>query len=48
MSNPLGQNLLDGGCPFYKIYATKCGYLGVGNLEPKFFTEMVKALELSP
>lgn len=32
MENKRGQNILDGGAPFYAIYPTKQGFLGVGNL----------------
>ena len=35
-------NLLDGGAPFYRCYATKDGRaLSVGPLEPQFFAELV-------
>jgi alpha-methylacyl-CoA racemase len=36
------QNLLDGGAPFYRCYATRDGRsLAVGPLEPQFFAELV-------
>lgn len=42
-----GENLLDGGCPFYDAYETKDGgYMAVGALEPHFFRELVKGLGL--
>ena len=35
-------NLLDGGAPFYDVYATRDGrYLAIGPLEPQFFSEFV-------
>ncbi len=46
LKNPLGYNLLDGGAPFYSLYICKQGILAVGNLEPKFYQEMVKGLKL--
>jgi alpha-methylacyl-CoA racemase len=46
LRNPLGKNLLDGGAPFYSLYPCKGGTLAVGNLEPKFYQEMVKGLKL--
>jgi alpha-methylacyl-CoA racemase len=42
-----GVNLLDGGLPYYDVYQTADGrHLSVGALEPKFFTELVRLLEL--
>jgi alpha-methylacyl-CoA racemase len=42
-----GQNLLDGGAPFYRCYETKDGlYMAVGAIEQKFFIELLKKLEL--
>ena len=44
---PRGENLLDGGCPWYAVYETKDGrYVAVGALEPQFFRELVKGLGL--
>ncbi|KAL8922790.1 MAG: hypothetical protein Q9172_003424 [Xanthocarpia lactea] len=44
---PRGQNLLDGGCPWYDVYACKDGaYMAVGALEPHFFRRLVQGLEL--
>ncbi|MBF4161110.1 CaiB/BaiF CoA transferase family protein [Nocardioides acrostichi] len=38
-------NLLDGGAPFYDIYATSDGrHMSVGSLEPQFFAELVRLL----
>ena len=42
-----GVNLLDGGLPYYDVYATSDGrHLSVGPLEPQFFAELVRLLEL--
>lgn len=42
-------NLLDGGAPFYRCYATKDGRaLSVGPLEPQFFAELVTLAGLPP
>jgi len=44
---PRGENLLDGGCPFYYVYECKDGgYMAVGALEPKFYRELVRGLDL--
>ena len=44
---PRGENLLDGGCPFYDVYASKDGgYMAVGALEPQFFAILIKSLDL--
>lgn len=44
---PRGLNLLDGGCPYYDVYKCKDGgYMAVGALEPQFFTNLVRGLEL--
>ena len=32
MTKKSGNNILDGGAPFYAIYSTKQGLLAVGNL----------------
>lgn len=46
-NNGRGNNLLDGGCPYYDTYATKDGgYMSVGALEPQFFAVLVKGLGL--
>lgn len=40
---PRGQNLLDGGCPFYTTYKTADGeFMAVGALEPQFYQLLVK------
>ena len=42
-----GQNLLDGGAPFYDTYrASDGGYLAVGSLEPPFYAALLKGLGL--
>jgi len=42
-------NLLDGGAPFYRCYATRDGRaLSVGPLEPQFFAELVALAGLPP
>lgn len=42
-----GTNLLDSGAPFYDVYETSDGlWMSVGALEPQFYDEMVKLLEL--
>ena len=46
-NKPRGENLLDGGCPFYDVYECKDGgYMAVGALEPKFYRELVHGLHL--
>lgn len=43
--HPRGENLLDGGSPFYDTYETKDGkYMAVGALEPQFYAALVKGL----
>jgi alpha-methylacyl-CoA racemase len=42
-----GNNMLDGGAPFYDTYqASDGGYLAVGSLEPQFYAALLKGLEL--
>lgn len=42
-----GANLLDGGCPYYGIYATADGgYMAVGALETRFYAEFLHLLGL--
>ncbi|KAM0346042.1 hypothetical protein ACHAPU_005803 [Fusarium lateritium] len=42
-----GNNLLDGGAPFYDTYETSDGkYMAVGALEPQFFAALLKGLGL--
>lgn len=45
--NRPGENLLDGGCPWYDVYECKGGgYIAVGALEPKFFVELLRGLAI--
>ncbi|KAI0884449.1 CoA-transferase family III [Annulohypoxylon maeteangense] len=45
--HPRGENLLDGGCPFYDTYETKDGkYMAVGALEPQFYAALLQGLGL--
>ncbi|MGZ8742789.1 MAG: CaiB/BaiF CoA transferase family protein [Nocardioides sp.] len=40
-------NLLDGGAPFYDLYETSDGrHMSVGALEPQFYDELLKGLDL--
>jgi alpha-methylacyl-CoA racemase len=42
-----GNNLLDGGAPFYRTYLCKeGGYMAVGALEPKFYEKFLEGLGL--
>ncbi|XP_021551730.1 alpha-methylacyl-CoA racemase isoform X2 [Neomonachus schauinslandi] len=44
---PRGQNLLDGGAPFYTTYKTADGgFMAVGALEPQFYKLLIKGLGL--
>ncbi len=44
---PRGTNLLDGGAPFYDTYETADGrHITLAALEPKFFAQLVSALDL--
>lgn len=46
-STQRGVNLLDGGAPFYDVYATADGSaVSVGCLEPKFYAELLRLLDL--
>ncbi|WP_127501016.1 CaiB/BaiF CoA transferase family protein [Actinoplanes solisilvae] len=43
-----GENLLDGGAPFYDTYRTSDGgYMAVGALEPPFFQALLDGLDVS-
>jgi len=43
-----GNNLLDGGAPFYDTYETADGkHVAVGALEPKFYEELIERLGLA-
>lgn len=45
---PRGQNLVDGGCPYYRVYECKDtgNYMAVAALEPKFFEELSRGIGL--
>jgi alpha-methylacyl-CoA racemase len=44
-----GENLLDGGAPFYDVYETAdAKYVAIGALEPRFWSVLAEKLELSP
>ncbi|XP_069348744.1 alpha-methylacyl-CoA racemase isoform X1 [Eulemur rufifrons] len=46
-AQPRGQNMLDGGAPFYTTYKTADGeFMAVGAIEPKFYKLLLKGLEL--
>ncbi|CZR69059.1 probable alpha-methylacyl-coa racemase [Phialocephala subalpina] len=46
-NQPRGENVLDGGCPWYDTYGTKDGkFMAVGALEPQFFSALLKGLGL--
>lgn len=43
------ENLLDGAAPFYRAYQTiDGGFIAVGALEPRFYTELLVTLGLDP
>ena len=43
-----GDNILDGGAPFYRTYATQDGqYLAVGAIEPKFYAAFRRSIGLA-
>ncbi|KAI5200300.1 CoA-transferase family III [Aureobasidium subglaciale] len=44
---PRGENVLDGGCPYYDTYECKDGgYMAVGALEPQFFAQLIEGLNI--
>jgi alpha-methylacyl-CoA racemase len=46
-SETRGDNILDGGAPWYGVYETKDGkYVSIGAIETRFFEELVTRLEL--
>ena len=46
-NEPRGENLLDGGAPFYQVYETADGgYVSVGAIEPQFYALLIKGLGL--
>jgi alpha-methylacyl-CoA racemase len=43
-----GSNLIDGGAPFYGVYETAdAKYITIGCVEPKFYRELLRRLELT-
>ncbi|HYN57980.1 MAG TPA: CaiB/BaiF CoA-transferase family protein [Rubrivivax sp.] len=47
MNEQRGDNLLDGGAPFYDTYETADGrYVSIAAIEPKFFAEMAQRIGL--
>jgi alpha-methylacyl-CoA racemase len=43
------HNLLDGAMPYYRCYETEDGeYMAVGCIEPQFFAEMLRLLNIAP
>jgi alpha-methylacyl-CoA racemase len=48
-SDRRGDNLLDGGAPFYDIYRTADGqFMAVGAIEPAFYAELIAGLGIDP
>jgi alpha-methylacyl-CoA racemase len=48
-SDEPGTNVLDSGAPFYEVYETADGgHVAVGALEPQFYAELLRLLELDP
>lgn len=46
---PRGENVLDGGCPWYDTYETRDGrWMSVGALEPQFYAALVRGLGVAP
>ncbi len=44
-----GKNLLDSGAHFYDTYECKDGgYVAIGSLEPQFYAELLRLMELDP
>ena len=42
-----GTNMLDTGAPFYEVYETSDGgFLGVGAIEPQFYAELVRLMDI--
>ena len=48
-SEEAGTNVLDSGAHFYEVYETSDGgHMAVGALEPQFYAELLRLLELDP
>ena len=46
-SEARGENLLDGGAPFYRCYTCRDGgFVAVGALEPQFYAALLKGLDI--
>jgi alpha-methylacyl-CoA racemase len=46
-AEPRGENILDGGAPFYNVYETADGgYMAVGSIEPQFYALLVQGIGL--
>ncbi|MGH8856487.1 MAG: CaiB/BaiF CoA transferase family protein [Polaromonas sp.] len=44
-----GQNMLDGGAPWYDVYKARDGkFMAVGAIEPQFYAELLHGLGLAP
>jgi alpha-methylacyl-CoA racemase len=44
-----GNNVIDGAAPFYRTYECADGkFLAVGSIEPQFYAELLRLLELDP
>lgn len=49
MLHPRGKNILDGGAPYYDVYACKDGeYICIAPIEAKFYDEFCERLGLDP
>jgi alpha-methylacyl-CoA racemase len=47
-SDARGENVLDGGAPWYDAYETSDGrYVAIGAIEPKFYAELLDRLKLT-
>jgi alpha-methylacyl-CoA racemase len=49
MTLDIGTNMLDSGAPYYQPYETADGkFMSVGAIEGKFYTELLKGLDIDP
>jgi alpha-methylacyl-CoA racemase len=49
MTLDIGTNMLDSGAPYYQPYETADGkFMSVGAIEAKFYTELLKGLDIDP
>ena len=45
--NARGENMLDGGAPWYSVYETKDGkYVSIGSIEARFYRDLLKCIGL--